>query len=314
MRITSLPIAVDGPAGDTGSPLIAGRIWAGPRYFETLRIALLYGRVFDARDGADAPRVAVITETMARQYFGAVNAVGRRFRSAAEPSSWTEVIGVVRDTGTGDFGNDVLDPIPQLFYSSYTQSGAPPTTVVARTAGDAAGLVAAMQRELRAVDVTLPVITAQTMAQDLESSQAEPRAVATFLGVLGGLGLVLAGIGLYAVVAFAVARRTREIGIRVALGAGSRQVVWSIARGVAGLVGIGTGIGLGLAVLVMLALRAGSGPADIGIGSLSVYRQSIDPVALLAIAAVTASVGVAAAFGPGRRAARMDPLAALRHE
>ena len=100
----------------------------------------------------------------------------------------------------------------------------------------------------------------------------------------------------------------------MALGARSQQVVWSIARGVAGLIGVGTGIGLVLLVLVMLAMRAGSGSADIGIGNLSVYQPSIDPVALLAIAAVTAVVGVAAAFVPGRRAALMDPLVALRHE
>ena len=91
-------------------------------------------------------------------------------------------------------------------------------------------------------------------------------------------------------------------------------MVWSIARGVAGLIGVGTGIGLVLLVLLMLVMRAGSGSADIGIGSLSVYRPSIDPLALLTISAVTAVVGVAAAFVPGRRAARMDPLVALRHE
>ena len=113
-----------------------------------------------------------------------------------------------------------------------------------------------MQRELRAVDVTLPVISASTMAQRLAQSQAAPMVVATFLGALGGLGLLLASIGLYAVVAFAVARRSREIGIRMALGARSQQVVASIARGVAGLVGVGTGVGLVLSVLVMLAMRA----------------------------------------------------------
>ncbi len=167
---------------------------------------------------------------------------------------------------------------------------------------------------LRAVDVTLPVITAQTMAQDLERSQAAPKVIATLLGALGGLGLVLASIGLYAVVAFAVARRSREIGIRMALGARSQQVVWSIARGVAGLIGVATSIGLGLTVLIMLALRATSGSADIGIGHMDVYRPDIDPLTLVAIAAVTAVVGVAAAFVPARRAARMDPLVALRHE
>jgi ABC-type antimicrobial peptide transport system permease subunit len=137
---------------------------------------------------------------------------------------------------------------------------------------------------------------------------------ARLLAALAGLGLVLASIGLYAVVAFAVARRSREIGIRMALGARSQQVVSSIARGVAGLIGVGTGIGLFFTVLLMLVLRASSGEADIGIGHLSVYSPSVDPLALLGIAAVTAVVGVAAAFVPARRATKMHPLVALRHE
>jgi predicted permease len=310
---STVAIVVDGAAGETGTPL-AGTIWAGPGFFEALRIPLLYGRVFDARDRADTPRVAVMTETTARQYFGTANAVGRRFQIKTEPNSWTEVIGIVRNTGTGNFDNDVLDPVPYLFYRSYTQSGLPPTTVIARTAGNAAALVGALQRELRALDPTLPVITATTMAQQLENSQAAPKGVATLLAVLGGLGLVLASIGLYAVVAFAVERRSREIGIRMALGARSQQVVWSIVRGVAELVGVSTAIGLFLSVLAMLALRAAPTGNNIGIGNIAVYRPAIDPVALLAIAAVTAVVGAAAAFVPARRAALMDPLAALRHE
>ena len=258
--------------------------------------------------------MAVITETMARQYFNAVDAVGRRFQNRNEPSSWTEVIGVVRDTGPRGGGANVLDSQrPLSTAGTCSRLGADDRHCA--DVGDAAALVGAMQRELRAVDVTLPVMSAQTMAQYRERSQAAPAVVATFLGALAGLGLVLASIGLYAVVAFAVARRSREIGIRMALGARSQQVVWSIARGVAGLIGVGTGIGLALSVLVMLTLRASSsGEANIGIGNIDVYRPTIDPVALLAIAAVTAVVGVAAAFVPGRRAARMDPLVALRHE
>jgi predicted permease len=314
MDANTVPVVVDDAEGRQGAEVQAAMIDAGPAFFDTLRITLLYGRVFDARDSADTPRVAVITDRMARQYFGAVNAVGRRFRLARDPDSWTEVIGVVRDPGTGRFDDDVLDPIAPAYYTSYTQSAAPPTTIIARTSGNAAALVAAMQRELRAVDVTLPVITAQTMAQRLRASDAGPTAVATMLGVLGGLGMVLAGIGLYAAVAFAVARRTREIGIRIALGARSQQVVWSIARGVAALIGVGAAIGVALSVLVMLALRGWSG--DIGIGDISglAYHPRIDPLALLAIAAVAVMVGVAAACVPGRRAVRLDPLVALRHE
>ena len=313
MQNNSVTIVVDGATGTAGSTVKAGMLDAGPGFFDTLRIPLLYGRTFDARDRANTPRVAVITERTAREYFGTLNAVGRRFRLENDPSSWTEVIGVVRETGTGRFDDDVLDPVPPPIYVSYTQSGAPPTTVLARTSGDAAALVAAMRRELRAMDATLPVMTAKTMRRELEESQAVPKAVAMFLGVLGGLGLVLASIGLYAVVAFAVARRSREIGIRMALGASRQQVVWSVARGVAGLIGVGTGVGLILSVIAMLALRA-VGSRDTGIGNIAVYRPEIDPVTLLAIAGVMALVGVAAACVPARRAARLDPLVALRHE
>jgi predicted permease len=312
MSSNGVPIVVAGAADQQVS--YAAMMEAGPGFFDTMQISLLYGRVFDDRDRADTPRVAVITESMARNYFGTVDAVGRRFRLQIDPNSWMEVIGVVRNTGTVDVDDDVIDPTAPPYFRSYTQSGARPTTVIARTSRDAASLVAAMQRELRAVDITLPVITAKTMAQAQEDAQAAPTAAATLLGVLGGLGLVLASIGLYAVVAFAVARRSREIGIRMALGARSQQVVSSIARGVAGLVGVGTGVGLFLTVLLMLTMRASSGESDIGIGNISVYRPSIDPLALLGISAVTAIVGVAAAFVPARRATRMDPLVALRHD
>jgi ABC-type antimicrobial peptide transport system permease subunit len=314
MDANTVPIVADAALNGEQSAGNAAMIEGGPGFFETLRIPLLYGRVFDARDRADTPRVAVITDRMARQYFGAVNVVGRRFRLANDPSSWTEVIGVVRDAGTGRFEDDVLDRIAPAYFTSYTQSASAPTTILARSSGDAAALVRAMQRELRAEDISLPAITARTMADRLAESHEAPEAVAGALGALAALGLILASIGLYAVVAFAVTRRTREIGIRIALGARSQQVVWSIARGVAAIIGVGVGIGLFLSVLTMLAMRLWSG--NIGIGDVSglAYHARIDPLALLAIGLVTGMVGVAAAFVPGRRAARMDPLAALRHD
>jgi ABC-type antimicrobial peptide transport system permease subunit len=290
-------------------------MWAGPGHFDMLRIPVLFGRALDERDRRDTPRVAVISEAMARQDFGADNtasAVGRRFRLEQDTNanSWIEVVGVARDSGTADLQSDLIDGAPRVFYRSFAQWDLPPTTVLARTSLDAAVLVGAMQRELRAVNVALPVISAKTMAQYLQESLVLPKAVATFLGALGALGLSLAGIGLYAVVAFAVSRRSREIGIRMALGARSQQVVWTVVREVAVVVGVGTGVGLTLTVLAILALGAVTVPTP----GVSLYRPTVDPLALLSIAAFMAMTGLAAAYAPARRAAGLDPLTALRRD
>jgi predicted permease len=318
MQTTGAPVVVEGASATAGPDVVsrnAGAIWAGTGYFDVLRIPILFGRALDERDRRDTPRVAVISETMARQYFGADNtasAVGRQFRLERDTyaNAWIEVVGVARDTGTADLQGDLVDPTPQLFYRSFAQWDLSPTTVLARTSFDPAGLVGAMQRELRAVNATLPVISAKTMARYLEESLVAPKAVATFLGALGALGLCLSGIGLYAVVAFSVSRRSREIGIRMALGARSQQVVWTVAREVAVLVGVGTGVGLFLSLLVIVALRAVVVPTP----GISLYRPTADPLALVSIAGFMAMVGLAAAYMPARRAAKLDPLMALRRD
>jgi len=169
-----------------------------------------------------------------------------------------------------------------------------------------------MRDVVHKVDAETAIDQVKTLQQALDDSVASPRETMWLLGVFALLALFITAAGLTGVMALAVTQRTREIGIRIALGARSQQVVWSIARGVAGLVGVGTSIGLLLSMLAMLALRTSSG--DVGIGNIAMFRPTIDPVALLAIAAVTAIVGVAAALVPGRRAARLDPLTALRHE
>ncbi len=311
MDSNSLQLVVEGATAGGAAPVVDG-IWAGPGFFETLQIPILFGRAIDERDREGTPPAAVISEMMARQYFGGVNAVGRRFR-IGEDANWVEVVGVARDTGTADPSGDLVEPKPHLVYRSPAQSGMLPTTVVARTSLDAAGLVGLMQRELRALDAALPVLSAATMGQQLEKSLRGPRAVAVFLGGLGAVGLLLAGIGLYAVIAFAVSRRSREIGIRMALGARSQQVVWNVARDVAVLIGAGTGVGMALSVLLILAMRGFSNPAP-GVGNIVIYSPTFDPLGMLAIAAFIAIVGMAAAFMPARRAARMDPLIALRRD
>jgi putative ABC transport system permease protein len=309
MRTTGLPLIVEQDNAPDGSAVVANSIWAGPGYLETLQIPILLGRTLNERDRAGTPLVAVINESMARQQFGDLNAIGRRFRIDQDPN-WIEVVGIARDTKTADLEGDLVDPTPFLFYRPPSQWNRPSTTVVARTSFDAASLLAAMQRELRDVDAALPVLTARTMAQHLDDSLVAPKAVATSLAILGALGMSLAGIGLYAVVAFAVSRRSREIGIRMALGARSSQVVLAVAREVAVLVGAGTGLGLALSLVVIILMRSSAAPAP----GIDLYRPGIDPLALLSIAGFMAIVGLAAALVPARRAATMDPLAALRHD
>jgi putative ABC transport system permease protein len=310
MESADVPIVVDG-TDPPASPLIARTMWAGPGFFETMRIRVVHGRSFDERDENEAPHVAVVNETMARQFFGAASPIGRRFRHHQEPTGWMEVIGVVPDTGTADLQGDLVDPTPPHFFRPYTQSGVA-TAIIARTSRDAAGLVGAMQREIRSVDPTLPVISARTMAGVLEESVRGPRTVAMVLGGLGALGLLLASVGLYAVIAYRVSRRTREIGIRMALGARSRQVVGLIAREVAGLVGAGTAIGMFLALIMILVMRSVS-PPGAGVG-ISLYQPRVDPLALVTIAAIMAVVGVTAACVPAIRASRIDPVVALRQD
>jgi hypothetical protein len=308
-----LRIAIDGAADGSTQNAEAASIWAGPGFFETLQIPILYGRALDERDREGGVRAAVVNEGMARRYFGTANALGRRFR--IEPSDggqWMTIVGVARDTWTNDL-SDIVDPVPYLFYRPIAQWNVMPTTVVARTTLGAAPLVRSMQVEMRRVNERLPVLTAKTMRQVLEDSLQAAQGMAAFFTGLGVLGLTLAGIGLYAVIAFAVTRRSREIGIRMALGAGSQQVVWSVARDVAALVGVGTAVGLAFWLVAVLVMKVAPVQTS-GVANIQLYQPDVDPLAMLTIAAFTALVGVLASYLPARRAARMDPLIALRHD
>jgi predicted lysophospholipase L1 biosynthesis ABC-type transport system permease subunit len=252
----------------------------------------------------------VINEAMPRDYFATADAVGRRYRLEQDPNAEVEVVGVARNTGTADVAGDLVDPRPQLFFRPFAQANLPADTVVARTSSDPAALVPAMARELRAADPLLPVIAAKTMPQYLEESLLVPKAAIALFGALGALGLALAGIGLYALVAFRTARRSREIGIRMALGARRAQVVWTVTKEVTMLLVIGTIAGLVCSSLAVLALRAVAAPAP----GVSLYRPSVDPVAHLVVAGFVVAVGVAAAAMPAWRAATMEPVKALRRD
>jgi predicted permease len=298
------PVAAGDVLGEEG--IAVESILAGPGYYETLGIALLRGRGFEEADDGDAPAVAVVNESMARRYFGTVDAVGRSFRYEATPEVPVTIVGVIRDVGT-----DVMEAPAPLFYRSFRQGGKATPTVLARTSIDAASVVGSMQSALRQLDPALPVVAAKTMERHVEDSLMAIKAAAAALGGLSLAGLGLAAVGLQAVVSFAVSRRSREIGIRVALGADSAQVVRLVARDVAVLVAAGLALGLALSWLVTLALSALA--VDLSASPhLEVAGPQADALTFVAVAMVIALVGIAAAYFPARKAGKLDPLTALR--
>ena len=322
-RVAAIPgvqhaaLQLNSPIGLTGGgPIVIERgsgadpigslvwIWAGPGYFDAMGIPILRGRAIDERDRRNTPRVAVISEDMAERHFGSLDTIGRRFRFADDLTSWFEVIGVAKQTTP-----DISEGSRPLFYRSYLQVDRPPTAVLARTSLDATALVGAMQRELRALDPTLPVISAKTMEQHMEEGLFFPKTASAFLGAMGMLGLTLAGIGLYAVVAFAVSQRSREVGIRIALGARNSQVTWLIAREVASVMGVAVALGASMSVAAGLVLAQ----LDASAPNVGLRIAIAEPASLALITVLMLLVASAATYFPVRRAAKADPVSALRH-
>jgi ABC-type lipoprotein release transport system permease subunit len=222
-------------------------------------------------------------------------------------SAGFEVIGVVPDTRTSVFS----EPRP-LFYQSFRQAGMRTPTIVVWTTLDPTSLLPLMQRALRDLGGGLPMIRARTMAQHAADSFSEWRAIGALLGGLGALGLGMASLGLYAIVAFAVTRRAREIGVRMALDAPRSHVLWTVSRSVASLLAVGVSVGLGLSWVMVQGAAAISSGASAG-GAISIMAPRVDPGTFVLVAGLMAAVGLVATFFPARRAARADPLVALRH-
>ncbi len=213
------------PDGDTSHDYVSVRgRWADPGYFETLGIPRLFGRGFDERDAPGSPEAAVVSETFARQFFGTPNALGKRFRFEEADTKPVEIVGVVGDTRNIDLVSEAPQP---FYYRSARQAGLMPAAIVARVSRNEAELAGLMQQEVRRLHPELTVIAAETMVQRQRKDLLPFRIGILSLGGLGALGLTLAGVGLYAVVAFAVARRSREIGIRIALGAQPGSLTWA---------------------------------------------------------------------------------------
>jgi putative ABC transport system permease protein len=299
----SVGISIEGrPAPAPGKePIVVTRV-ISPHYFRTMGIQLLQGRQFDERDRADSAPVVVISETMARRFWPGEDPLGKRLTpgSPESPDDWLTVIGVVKDVRQFELG---ADPKPQM-YLTYTQADFfAPRHLVVSTDVEPLGLAAAVRGTVWEIDKDQPVSNISTMEDVLSESIARQRFSMLLLGIFATVALVLAAVGIYGVMSYSVAQRTREIGIRMALGAQRSDVLkLAVGQGLK-LVSIGVLIGLAGAFILTRVMS-----------SLLFGVSATDPPTLITISLVLISVAVLASYIPARRATKVDPLVALRYE
>jgi predicted permease len=266
-----------------------------PGYFRTMGIARLRGRDFELSDRAGAPRVAIVGEAFAKRFFPDGEVVGKRLRVDGQVH---EIVGVVRDSNYSTLGEA---PQP-LLYQPFAQDYGMGAVLHVRVAGPPAGLAAAVKRELAAIEKGVPV-SITPMRDIVEQSLVSVRNCAVMLGIMGGLGMLLAITGLYGLVSYSVSRRTSEIGIRMALGASPQRLLRGVLK--EGLVMVGSGVAVGLMLALVLMQ-----PLSRFLAGVKTY----DPLSLLGPAALLIAAGLGASYVPARRATRVDPMTALRCE
>ena len=299
-------LAIPGYVSAPGEETTAALNLVGPSFFRTMKIPLLAGREFTRADSENAPGVAVVDETLARRYFGDASPLGRRLRLYASRAPEVEIVGVVANVRP----LRLRDPVEPAVFLSYLQAsealGGPsgaPMMIHARVAGDPKALAPAARQAIRSVDRNLPVAEVRTLADQVEEHFSEQRLATVLSSAFGTLALVLAGIGLAGTMAYTVAQRTREISVRMALGATRRNVVGLVARKALALVLAGAALGL---------------PAALGIGRLISAQVpgvgGVEAVTIASAIALMVAVALMAAFLPARRASRVQPMEALRYE
>lgn len=295
------PIKISGrPAGPPGSEPIALMIRASEGYFRALGVPLLHGRLFDRRDRENAPPVVLVNETMARRLWPAETPLGRTISFTAVNQNMTaEIIGVVGSVRPTGFDSE---PRPE-FYLHYPQSPAGLVTVFVRTAGDPAPLLPAVKAEIREVNRNQAFLSVYTIAQLVDKTTAQRRFNLLWLGAFAVLALVLATVGLYGLISFSTAQRTKEIGVRMALGAQPGDVLKLVMREGLDLALIGVALGL---VAVTAASRL--------MKSLLFGVGATDPLTFASVALLLTFVALFACYIPARRATKVDPLVALRYE
>jgi predicted permease len=276
----------------------------GPNFFATLGIPLVRGRDFTTADTEITPLVAIVSESMAKQFFPGEDPIGKRFstgysRTGNPRGDWVEIVGVARDSKYARLS----EPDRPVVYMPLAQRHETGVTLYVRSSGAPGPVVSQMRREIQAIEPNLPVADTQTMAETIATSLYAPRMGAMLITVFGGLALLLASLGIYGVLAFSIARRTHEIGIRVALGADRRSVTTLVLREGMSLVALGLVIGLGAGFYLSESVRTFL--FDVSPRDLTTF--AIVPCVLVAVSLI-------ACYVPVRRALRVDPLTALRAE
>ncbi|MDX2041395.1 MAG: ABC transporter permease [Acidobacteriota bacterium] len=274
-----------------------------PEFFGVLNVPLLAGRNFDSQDHPDAPRVAVISQSTARRLWPGENALGKRLREAdaKTEAEWITVIGVVGDVKYDGLRSDRGADLD--LYLSLPQTSATYMTIAARTTLDKSAAIAAVRRELQAIDGDLPILEILTIEERFQKEHADTRFQAVLLGLFALLAFLLAAAGLYSTISYSVSRRQQELGIRLALGASSQQIIRLIVGEGLALVSGGVAAGLLLALLLTKLLA-----------SLLFGVSAQDPLTFVAASLLLSVVALLACYLPARRATKVDPLTALRQE
>ncbi|HEU5450647.1 MAG TPA: ABC transporter permease, partial [Terriglobales bacterium] len=301
-------ISIDKNTPEENKHLGSAWVRVTPGYFETMGMPLLLGRGFTEQDTADGTHAVVVNETFAHDFYGKENPIGHRFgRSEATKQQW-EIVGVVKSTkhtDPRDAGEDTYFlPVQQLAAGASQDTGdLYLRDLVVRASGNPATIAEAVRQALRGVDDNIPVTRITTMTDQIDASFNQEQLIGVLSAIFGGLALLLACVGLYGLMAYAVARRTNEIGLRMALGASRETVLWMVLRESLVLVAIGVVVGLPLVVAGVRVVKS-------QLFGIAPY----DPLALISALLVLVTIAAMSGFIPARRATRVEPMVALRDE
>jgi putative ABC transport system permease protein len=275
-----------------------------PEYFQTMNIPLLRGRYLSEQDGPNMPQSFVINDTLARRYFGDEDPIGKRMNLGdTKDPEWYTVVGIVQDTRHESLG---AEPYPQM-YAVNTQVMRRSLVMVVRTASNPATMIPAIRSTVAAMDSSLALNNARTMAQVMAQSVARPRFNMLLMALFAVVALLLAAVGIYGVMAYSVTQRTHEIGVRMALGASSTDVLKMVVRQGMALTLFGVGIGLAGAFIITRLIAS-------LLSGLLFQVGTHDPLTFAGIALLLSLVALLACLIPARRATKVDPMVALRYE